>query len=243
MTFLSLYPEIKQHARDVYPEECCGLIVDGAYYRKSNTSDDPKNSFKIDKAEMMSARKTGLDAIVHSHPDGLAAPSAADMSAQIENQVPWLLLTTDGEFASEPFMFGDSAPIPDLMKRTFRHGVTDCYSLVRDYYRLNFNITLKEFPRDWSWWNKGLKMYADGFETTGFFKVGRTDLNVGDMFLANIRSKTPNHAGIYVGDEMVLHHLTGAFAVENRLPKRDLVGRFQHFISYWVRHKDVTHAT
>lgn len=237
MNFSHLYPEIKQHALDVFPQECCGFIADDKYYRQENQSSDPNNSFVIDRKSMAAARKIGLEAIVHSHPKGLVCPSKADMENQIENQVPWLLLTTDGEFVSEPILFGDTAPIPNLMKRTFRHGVTDCYSMIRDYYRLELGITLKEFPRDWEWWLEGDDLYASGFKEAGFVKIGADDIQPGDVFLANIRSKTPNHGGVYVGNELVLHHLTGAEPVENRLPKRDLVCRYQKLITYWLRYE------
>ncbi len=238
MSFSHLYPEIKQHALDVYPEECCGLVVDDKYHAMPNQSDDPENSFKIDSTAMLAARKIGLQAIVHSHPDDIAAPSSADMASQIENVVPWILLNTDGEFAGEPFVFGDSAPIPDLMARTFRHGVTDCYNLIRDFYRQELNITLKDVPRDWEWWSKDQTLYEDGFKEAGFHKIDQSEVQYGDVFLANIRSNTPNHGGVYVGDEMILHHLTGSHAVENRLPKRDLVCRYQNYISYWLRYEE-----
>jgi proteasome lid subunit RPN8/RPN11 len=269
MNFSHLYSEIKQHAIEAHPQECCGVIANNKYHRSVNRSSDPENSFKIAKQTMAAARKIGLQAIVHSHPDGIAAPSKADMEAQVENVVPWLLLTTDGEYASEPFMFGDTAPTPDLMKRTFRHGVTDCLSLIRDFYRspeMRFQfcrehfddamlkvyqqqfpnkIQLNEFPREWDWWHHGEKMYEQHFEGAGFYKVDATDLRIGDLFFATImnqaarkKNNTPNHGGIYVGNEMVLHHMTGAQAVESRLPKRDLACRYQNYISYWVRHED-----
>lgn len=248
MNFTHLYPEIQQHAIRSYPEECCGLVVGDKYYPSVNLAPEPDpaqpektsrlNTFKISSKAMLAARKIGLQAIVHSHPDGLDVPSAADMAAQIENVVPWILLKTDGEFASTPCVFGDSAPIPDLMKRTFRHGVTDCYSLIRDFYRQELNITLQEFPRDWDWWHHDQKLYEEGFPVAGFYKVDPAELQYGDMFLANIRSKTPNHGGVYVGDGMILHHLTGTSPVENRLPKRDLACRYQNYISYWLRHND-----
>jgi proteasome lid subunit RPN8/RPN11 len=250
MTFNHLYNEIKQHARDEYPRECCGVVVRDKYKPLTNIAKDPTTMFRISAPDMLAARKRGLKAIVHSHPDGVAAPTSTDMEFQIETGVPWINLATDGEWASDPYVFGDQVPVPDLLDRTFRHGVTDCYSEIRDFYRSDKKFAelyglgdegfvLGQYPRDWEWWHNGQKLYEDYFPSEGFVKIKVEDVRYGDMFLANIRSKSPNHGGIYIGEGLILHHLSGAKPVENRKPRRDLAGRYQNMISYWCRHEGV----
>ena len=54
-------------------------------------------------------------------------------------------------------------------------GVSDCYSLIRDWYRTERGIALPEFPRDWEWWEYGGDLYAMGFAEAGFVKLPEND--------------------------------------------------------------------
>lgn len=47
--------------------------------------------------------------------------------------------------------------------RKFVHGSTDCYSLVRDFYKNEFGIELTDYARAEFWWNKGQNLYMDNF--------------------------------------------------------------------------------
>lgn len=62
-------------------------------------------------------------------------------------------------------------------------------------------------------WNDGVSnLYTEGFPEAGFVAVGTdAELQTGDVILMQIRSKNgvPNHAAIYLGDGLILHHLHG----------------------------------
>ena len=54
---------------------------------------------------------------------------------------------------------------------------------------------------------------------------------VGDVFLAAIRSAVPNHAGVYVGQQEVMHHML------NRFSRIDpLIQVERPFITDWMRY-------
>lgn len=231
---------IKAHALHEYPKECCGFVVDNHYLEFPNQAEKPEECFLIDAKYWLEASNLGdIQAVIHSHPDGLQCPSATDMRQQVATDIPWGILATDGERVSEPFWFGDSAPKAPLVGRGFRHGVTDCYSLIRDYYLLEKKIGLMEFPRDWEWWLDGLDLYQDGFEVAGFSRINSSEVREGDVFLAQIRSEVPNHGGIYLGNGIGLHHLTGSEPVDmSRLSVREPINRWQKFITHWLRFED-----
>lgn len=49
---------------------------------------------------------------------------------------------------------------------------------------------------------------------------GVADIRVGDVIVMQVRAPVPNHAGVYIGDGLMLHHLY------NRLSSRDVYGGY-----------------
>jgi len=219
----------KGHAGKEYPKEACGLIVDGDYLPRVNRAKDPETEFFITPQAILAAKKHGeILAVLHSHPGGPTHPTASDMRGQMDCALPWGLVTTDGDQVSDVIWFGDQVPIPPLIGRDFRHGVTDCYSLIRDWYRLERGITLKDYPRDNSWWEEGQDLYRQNFRETGFQEIPEHEARPGDVFLAQVRSAVPNHGGILLEGGLILHHLTG------RLSAREPLGPWRRFVMTWL---------
>ena len=249
---------IRRHAIEAFPREACGVVAGGAYRRLDNVHDEPERHFRIAARDMAEALGQGLEAVVHSHPGGPDCPNADDMASQIATAVPWGIVSTDGANATEPFWFGDQAPVPPLLDRTFRHGVTDCLSLIRDLYRLPraaveaqlgvkdwpFDaVTIPEFPRTWEWWLRDGEANPNFYETC-FAAAGFTEVDdgpkVGDVFrLRTPKSRVANHAGVYLGRGLAIHHLTSKLPVDpTRLAKRDPVGSWSNMLREyrWLRH-------
>lgn len=240
---------IKRDAIEKFPNESCGIVLtqeDGGhkYLALPNLATEPSQSFHVDERVLIGVGDA-LAAVVHSHPNGPDCPSGTDMRQQVAWKVPFGIVSTDGEGCLEPFFWGDTVPVPELIGRGFRHGVTDCYALCRDYYRLTHDLILREYPRDWEWWTKGQRMYEDFFQNEGFHRIEEREVRSGDAFMAQIRSDTPNHAGIYVGDGLILHHLTSSRSWDpSRLSRRDPVSGWSKFIcGTWVRHETMEGAS
>ena len=230
---------IRQHAADEYPREACGLVISGEYFPCANRSTEPDQAFQIHGSEFgeLSMRGT-VQAVVHSHPDGPEYPTALDMRQQLATGVPWGITPVFDGVPAAPFWWGEGAPVAPLVGRGFRHGVTDCYSLIRDWYRLERGVALPEFPRDWEWWTSGEDLYRRGFRSAGFRPVPLSEARPGDVFLAQIRSPGPNHGGIYLGEGLALHHLTASRGYDpTRLSKREPIHRWQTYITHWLRHE------
>ena len=249
---------MQRHAIESYPRESCGLLIDGVYMPCANIHPTPEKDFQIDATTWNASFLAGqVQALVHSHPGGPDHPTKTDMEQQIATALPWGILCTDGQVAGKPFWFGDQAPVPPLDKRSFRHGVTDCYALIRDWYRLRRGVTLQDFPRDWEWWlpqrkedgtlGEPLNLYKDGFAAAGFVEISGEERREGDVFLAEIRTRdmeragmkpgTPNHGGIYLGRDLALHHLTARMPVDpTRLAEETPIGRYRNHITYWLRY-------
>jgi cell wall-associated NlpC family hydrolase len=112
-----------------------------------------------------------------------------------------------------------------LIGRSFSHGVLDCYTLVKDYYKRELNIELQNYFHQNDWWEKGENLYVDNFKDQGFIEINdKNDIQKYDAFLIKLLSSVSNHAAIYIGGDTILHHVYG------RLSNR------QTYSGYWRKH-------
>jgi len=87
-----------QHAQDVYPQECCGLLlnVEGneIYWKCKNISASYKEkSFVIDPIDYANGEDLGeVLGIIHSHPEGEMVFSHADRMACKYLDLPFYLV-------------------------------------------------------------------------------------------------------------------------------------------------------
>ena len=215
------------HALSCYPEEACGLVVNDQYVPCTNTADDPLKDFRVDGAELIKARAAGsLQAVLHSHPYSSAAatawppewPSGADMESWLADIVPWGIAATDGEGFTKMVWLDDANPEP-LIGREFIHGVNDCYSLVRDWYRLERGITLKNYPRTYGWWSDNKNLYAENFASAGFEEIPLESLQIGDAVLMRVGSGVIRHAAVVTGHNEITHHMFHRFSGTDSLSK------------------------
>jgi len=233
----------KAHALACYPEEACGFIVaDGSFIACENIHPEPLRFFEISPQAYLAAGE--VVAVLHSHctvgtEPALPWPSAMDMEGQIASGVAWGISLCDGETVALPFWWGDGVPVKPLVGRVFQHGIADCYALVRDWHRLEHGILIPEYPRDDAWWipdeNGNYKaLYEDLFHTAGFERVYRDNPLPGDCFICHVRSpKTRNHAGVYVGGGVILHHLV------HQLSQHSAAQIWRSKMDFLVRHKDM----
>lgn len=227
----------RKHAIDEYPREACGYVVGSEYIPVENRSKDPEHTFRI--AAKTAHKYRGAAALIHSHPDGLPCPSSADMRGQDATRMPWGIIKTTDTGAEAPFFFGDQVQIPDLMDRPFRHGVTDCYSAIRDWYRIKKDIVLPIGPRDWEWWADGGDLYLDNFAGAGFKEIPSHEVQPGDLFLAAVGAGVTriNHGGILVSGTGLAYHHYGTIPFKpSRKPRLEPLNRWMDNIKMWLRY-------
>jgi proteasome lid subunit RPN8/RPN11 len=241
--------EASLHALREYPKESVGYVIDDTYYPVKNVSKNPTQSFKVANKDVIAAKKKGsVIAWIHSHPVVIGeepqySPSADDMRAQIANNVPYAIIVCDGENTSKPIIWGDTLPIAPLIGRSFLHGVSDCYSLIRDIFRVGKEecakqgidwpydkIELPEIPRDDDWWKNSQDLYIENFAKAGFKPVQISDIKSGDVFLIKIKSTVINHGGVLIGNDQILHHLP------HRPSGRDNAGLWAGAADLWLRY-------
>lgn len=240
---------IVDHAKEVYPQECCGIItLDGQYFECRNVHPEPESHFKMHKEDYNEFRGN-IKAIVHSHPDATSKLSPADRVYMEYANLPYVICALPAEEFGVYAPTGYKAP---LVGRTFIHGVLDCYGLIKDFYDRELGIDIPNFERSDRWWEnpENDSLYENHFEEAGFVKITDGSLNYGDVIICSVGDVNhfPNHALIYLGENgllksennpcigtaLMLHHLYG------RKSQREMYGEYwQSKTNLVVRHKEL----
>jgi cell wall-associated NlpC family hydrolase len=223
--------DARAHALEVYPKEAAGYALNAIYHRLDNVSATPEHDVELTEADLLEV--ANAEVFFHSHPDGLGVPTAHDMIYQAQLGIPFAILTLPDP---DLFWFGDMLTPAPLLGRGFRHGVHDCFSLMRDWYRMR-GVDVPDRPRDWSWWSKGQNLYLDGFEATGFQRIDpMRATQEGDVLLFNFNHPVPMHGGLVLPGNLILHHASGAKAVDpTRLSATVPRIRYQHHVTFALR--------
>ena len=198
------------HAKDQAPKESVGVLLNvkgkEKYYPCRNLSMTANQCFILDPEDYVKGSNLGeITAIIHSHPTTLPNPSDADLVSCENSGLPWHIVNPYTETWGYFEPTGYKAP---LLGRNWVWGITDCWSLVRDWYKQEKNIDLVDYQRpidpEEFLKNPLFEKYAND---TGFRELDSNEsLQKGDVLLMSILHPTLNLVAIFLGD-MVLHHL------------------------------------
>ena len=196
---------IQTHILNTFPEEMCGIIVEGDFIPLQNIAENKEETFKIDTKELIPFLGK-IEFIVHSHCQNentplhfdIRTPSLNDVKGQKLSGVPWLIYGTEGETVTEPLKL-PRTPSRDYEGRPLIWYISDCYNLVQDYYRYELNIILKD--HDIKQEAKDLVNAARNLEKNGlnleFTLIPETlDFRNGDVLVLN-NSIPGVHLGVY----------------------------------------------
>lgn len=214
-----------QQAKAEFPHEACGLVLISrgreVYYPARNIAAAAQSQFCMAPEDYRAAETLGeIVAVVHSHPKLPPKPSEADKVACEASGVTWHIVNPVTE---EWFTFAPSGYEAPLVGRQWGGiGSLDCYALIRDWYLRERGQVLIDYDRTPGFWERGEDLYGQAIEPAGFRVLSENEpLEVGDIVMMQTgRSPVANHAGVYIGDDMILHHL------HNRLSSRDIYGGY-----------------
>ena len=230
----TLKERIKKHAHEVAPEECCGIV----YIQDKNllikkcqnvTKESKNEDFEIDDTDFIDCHNKGeIIGIYHSHPES-AAFSEEDIFRAEEICLPFYLYAIkEDKFA----IYYPSEYLPSYIGRPFIFGVNDCYTLVREYYRREFQTGLGDYDADFDYASKEVSNFEINWEKEGFcLKTNYTDIKKGDVLVFKINKSFPQHIGVYLGKNEFLHHpLNSQSRIEllDGLWAKSLVGYLRH---------------
>lgn len=240
---MSWRDEAEAHAMAARPAESCGLLVralDGAelYWPCRNLAGE--DEFQTDPEDLARAEDLGFEvlAVVHSHPgQGDPAPSAADIECCDAGDLPWHIVGVpplDGgsTWNGSALRWIEVVPahqLPDLVGRPFEYGRSDCYSIVRDWYRLERGVWLADVPRTSDTEADGSSIYLPRLQAHGWRAV--SEPRPGDVLLMRMGAREANHSAVYLGDNLILHHLEGRLSAREPLGA-DYLARTTHILRH-----------
>ena len=198
------------HAKKEDPKESVGVLLNikgkEKYFPCRNLSMNQNQCFILDPEDYVKADNLGeIIGIVHSHPITSPEPSEADRVSCENSNLKWYIVNPKTETWGycEPCGFK-----PPLRGRQWVWGLQDCYSLVRDWYKEEKNIELRDWTRPTTPEEFLLNpMFEQCAWRTGFREL-RSDEKLinGDLLFMSIGSPGLNHVAIFL-DGDVLHHL------------------------------------
>ena len=198
------------HAKDQDPKESCGLLINikgkEKYYPCKNLSNYSQQCFIIDPEDYAKAEDSGkVLAVIHSHPVTPPVASQADMISCEESGLVWHIVNPKTE---QWGFYKPSGYKPPLIGRHWVWGISACWSLVRDWYKENLGITLRDWDRPTTPEEfVENPMFEKCAWRTGFRQLRPDEkLENGDLLFMSIMATGLNHVAIFL-DGDVLHHL------------------------------------
>ena len=236
--------QIKAHSLENPSIECCGLLIFNEktkqleILKSPNLSECKESMFSLSPNHYLKASLMGkIIAVYHSHPKGENF-SEFDISNSELNKIKYILYCIETDTFKEYIPNGYNNP---YYGREFSLGSQDCLTLCAEYYKKELGLDFKNYHRDYNWFRDNPDCYQKYYKDEGFELMleGQVEslftLKKSDCILIKFLGKNnPTHAGVYVGDGLILHHQLNCYS---RIEPYNQV--FRNRTTHVLRHKSL----
>ena len=215
--------QIKKHALESFPNECCGFTVFDKDKPRAvpckNSANDPEKYFSISPQDYLKiSNRFAISAVYHSHPAGKSKFSPYDIINSKGHMINYIMYNVE----KDNFIFYDPSKDKTFIDyKEYRVGSADCYTFVQDYFK-ELNITLKdvEYIREEDWHERRPNLARDVMKVNPELKKQKDGCVMKKhdfLLLAMIKGKTINHAAVYIGDNKIIHRPRNKFVTIEKL--------------------------
>lgn len=209
-----------------FKNEPCGLIcvIKGKlkFIEIDNISTEP-DTF-IPEPIKYSAYYPFVVMLAHGHSDN-SIPSEHDKIQSSIHNIPYLIVNQK----TKEYSIYTPAKYYNLLGRSYNFGVSDCFELARDWYKLHGIYTNPRKVWQDDWWDQGLDYIGNEINEWPF--IPTFNLEYGNLLVFKMGADVPNHIGIYLEDDLFIHHAVNRLScVENLYPiwGENIVGIYKH---------------
>lgn len=228
---LSIKQQAIKFAEENSSQEVCGLFYTNFktfyFYPCKNISKNIKDSFEISTDDFIKIENLGtIYGIFHSHINENSDFSENDKNCAEESILPIFCYSLQDKKIQE---FRPEGYKAQILQKEFICGVSDCFSLVRDYYWNNFNYLIDDFDREEDFEKLNSPLILENYAKQGFFiPENQIDIKEHDILLfKSIRSVYPHHFEIFVGDSRVIQHLKNRLSGKNIISEDFFGGKYK----------------
>lgn len=231
MLTIKLKQEIRDYCSQFIGEEVGGVIVDNnneVYFLScGNLSYDKENHYILSYLDYLKAEEYGkIIGIVHSQKN--EGPSLLDSVSAFNFNLYSIIYCWD----SDKF-FIVNPKLKDYLNRDFKIGKNDCFTLVKDYYNHELNIKINNYDRNQNWHVNIPNLISKNFINEGFVEISKENKKLHDVLLFGKDLENLYHMGVYLKDNVFVHHPRDAKSVIEDL------GHWNSKLILVVRHKNL----
>lgn len=109
-----------------------------------------------------------------------------------------------------------------LLGKNYEVGVNDCFSLLAEFYYLVYGIQFPNYARPEFFYESDLNLVENVIADLGLIDkpIVLNQMREGDILCFRVSSNHTNHIGVYVGNNLFIHHLRGVKGREDNLDQR-----------------------
>lgn len=232
--------KVKEHALKENPSEACGYICvnflgEVTVLPCENMARNKKGRFAIHPSKNKEAEKIGhIAAFYHSHASEFLDTasdkfSPEDLDAAYEACIPALLYVHPHD--TWHFNVPSTYQPTDLLGRPFVWGVWDCYTLVRDYYKIHKGVQMGNYLPPENATTQSDFGYETKIKNENFHEIPLAEIQKDDVILLKIKSQFINHCLVYLGNNEFLHQPANKISSKGILDER-----YMKYIAKVMRH-------